>query len=878
MSKSADLEVFLEKLQEKYIKLDYRDAWAYEKPRLQEVFDKFSTQYGGIYHLVEPIALGGSGIAVKAKFIHLNGELQVLKFPRPDTTGADDLNSRLAKERDLLRSLRHPNVIRIVFQGEIATEIPTAFYAMEHLENVKDADDYIRSIANRHELTAALVKIALGAVEGLCLIHEKGQVHLDLKPGNLFVDGSGRAVVADFGFAKTLTVAGMTDKIGGTIGYMHPQYAELMTVRDDKNRNEGGPYARERLKPVFDLFSLGRTFTELISIANHRDPGGAGDYERQYLSLLAYRMLDGNIPESDPLPRHIHRQIFESTKYSSIAEVKEAMDKLVGTHNMSFSVPEIAHHPHHMIQATSGGPVSFTRRVQKVVDAVEVRTLHNLKQLGLVQLVYPTATHSRLEHTLGTYAMTCRYVRSLYNDPINPLFKQLVNDRDIEALILAALVHDIGHYPLAHDLEEANIEVFSHEARSLALLHDPKSDINQVINSSSNGKSDETRQSEWNVGISEVSDIVDRSNDRIKPALLRRCIDGPIDADKADYLVRDSENLRLTYGHGIDLEKLISSVTVISEVSLNRPSLKIGIHERGRIAAESLAFARYTMYGSVYWHHAHRSAKAMLMTLAFEALYTYDQSDRASKKGYEKQLKIALYEYLGRSSSIQQAEMILGEHEHDLQPGSLSIDLATYGMIEWLNQKGGRRANHVAIALAKRQLYKRALVVSRSRDSALNWDLVTSVYGQLGKRWRTRKRINQILEKFVLDTLLGVQEHNRPPSISDEALGKAVAALNRGQSVIVDFPPHKSATNIGGLEIVSERSGGSLDLAHVDEEVEQSRLWSVLNDETWHSNAKLRVFCHGDILGPLTASIQRRDFEKAVDDAIAKAWRDTQSP
>ena len=92
-----------------------------------------------------------------------------------------------------------------------------------------------------------------------------------------------------------------------------------------------------------------------------------------------------------------------------------------------------------------------------------MRRLAGVPQLGIISLVYPTATHSRLEHVLGTFTNVVRYCDALYHDPLNSLFKQIVSEADIIALLLAALFHDLGQFPLAHDLEEAAPELFDHE-------------------------------------------------------------------------------------------------------------------------------------------------------------------------------------------------------------------------------------------------------------------------------------------------------------------------------------------------------------------------------------------------------------------------------
>lgn len=211
--------------------------------------------------------------------------------------------------------------------------------------------------------------------------------------------------------------------------------------------------------------------------------------------------------------------------------------------------------------------------------------------------------------------MAARYVRALLADPVSPLFKQLMNEHDIGTLLALCLVHDIGHYPLAHDLEEVDRDIFGHERRTIYLLERPTSEVGRVLTSATG--------SGWHTSSSELVAILKAkgSDLSLKQMILRSVIDGPIDADKLDYLLRDSENLRLPYGRGVDLEKLMHCLTVVVDDKGSGSVGRIGILDKGRIPAESVAFARYALYGAVYWHRTHRTIKAMLNRIGYEVLW-----------------------------------------------------------------------------------------------------------------------------------------------------------------------------------------------------------------------------------------------------------------
>ena len=149
--------------------------------------------------------------------------------------------------------------------------------------------------------------------------------------------------------------------------------------------------------------------------------------------------------------------------------------------------------------------------------------------------VYPTAMHSRLEHSLGTYHNSCQFVLSLYYDPLSPLFRQIVNPQDVRLLLVSAVVHDIGQYPLAHDLEEISNDEFDHQKIGFDLLRTKTGDRQD-------GPDLDAVLGEWEVNKDDVIDLLSASPERFdapfKTRLLRSMI--PLDADKMDYLVRDS--------------------------------------------------------------------------------------------------------------------------------------------------------------------------------------------------------------------------------------------------------------------------------------------------------------------------------------------------
>src|SRR5687768_18029047 len=93
--------------------------------------------------------------------------------------------------------------------------------------------------------------------------------------------------------------------------------------------------------------------------------------------------------------------------------------------------------------------VPLTPRVRQLVDTPEFRRLASISQLGLVSLVYPAANHTRFEHSLGVYRMALLYLKQLAHDE---RFAANVSPADAEVFLVAALLHDLGHWPFCHPI------------------------------------------------------------------------------------------------------------------------------------------------------------------------------------------------------------------------------------------------------------------------------------------------------------------------------------------------------------------------------------------------------------------------------------------
>jgi HD superfamily phosphohydrolase len=234
--------------------------------------------------------------------------------------------------------------------------------------------------------------------------------------------------------------------------------------------------------------------------------------------------------------------------------------------------------------------VPVTSRVCRLIDTAEFQRLKNISQLGLVSLVYPAANHTRFEHSLGVYRLALLYLKRLAHDP---QFVSLIDGKDAELLIVTALLHDLGHWPFCHAIEDIQLpRVPRHEFFASSFLLE--------------GEISELLVRDWGIHARDVAGLLGGESQQVTHRILASMLSGPIDIDKMDYLPRDSLHAGVPYGRNFDQERLIGSLC------LNEEGTALAIGEKGKTAAEMMVFARYVMFSEVYWHHAVRAATAML--------------------------------------------------------------------------------------------------------------------------------------------------------------------------------------------------------------------------------------------------------------------------
>ena len=274
---------------------------------------------------------------------------------------------------------------------------------------------------------------------------------------------------------------------------------------------------------------------------------------------------------------------------------------------LSADVPELAalENRQQLIRIPAEQDVPITPRVQQIIDTAEFQRLNRISQLGLVSHVYPAAHHTRFEHSLGVYRLALLYLQRLQH---NEAFAHWIDKHHAEVFLLAALLHDVGHWPFCHPIEDMRLPgVPQHELFANSFLLE--------------GELADTLRAEWKIAPREVVSLLSEKPRDRKNRILKSMLSGPIDIDKMDYLARDSLHAGVPYGQNFDQARLIGSLC------LNENDNGLALTEKGRTAAEMMVFSRYVMFSEVYWHHAVRSATAMLQR-AFYLLHADIELDK----------------------------------------------------------------------------------------------------------------------------------------------------------------------------------------------------------------------------------------------------------
>jgi HD superfamily phosphohydrolase len=446
-----------------------------------------------------------------------------------------------------------------------------------------------------------------------------------------------------------------------------------------------------------------------------------------------------------------------------------------------------------------------------ILDSPLLQRLRGVSQLGLAYYVYPGASHSRLEHVLGVLEAADRMMRALERNAQNHrdfgrdkgTEVPYISEFDRRSVRLAALLHDTGHGPFSHVTEPLLRDCFHSDFEAAEnLLRVRFEGVTKIATSETVAVllvlSEEMRRVFEHPNFEAVKEL-----SRLAPAIAARIlgsrsdlqagylsgvISGPIDADKIDYMARDSHHSGFPIG--LDLNRLISKLEVIIIKKDNAPNeelrdraanapggrvYEIGISLSGLGAYEQMIIGRVLLYDRLYYHHKVRAAEAMLRRLV-------------ELVGEENSGVLSLPAFFELFSETDYVSVWCGLLSSSSVPS------------------GGERSRELGTALLSRQVYHRAFAFAprfitgleglpetdRQETRQLQWDEVVAVL-----------RTDEGKAAFANEIHgLGAK------------LGAAIPELNQyskeilPEDVLIDFPVNK--TVVRGNDILTRTEAGEV--------------------------------------------------------------------
>lgn len=226
------------------------------------------------------------------------------------------------------------------------------------------------------------------------------------------------------------------------------------------------------------------------------------------------------------------------------------------------------------------------------IDTKEFQRLRRIHQLGGTFQVYPSAEHSRFSHSLGVYEIVRRMVNEV-SDLAN-----MLSEKEKVTVMLAGLLHDVGHGPFSHAFEQ--VTHFNHEKYTAKIILE-NTEINHILSS---------------ISPSLPQEVVNVIEHKHENDILNQIVSAQLDADRMDYLLRDSYFSATSYGQ-FDLERILRTLRVrkYKEVKAEEAKDKLVIKATGIHSVEDYIMARYQMYWQVYFHPVARSYETVFINL-----------------------------------------------------------------------------------------------------------------------------------------------------------------------------------------------------------------------------------------------------------------------
>lgn len=309
------------------------------------------------------------------------------------------------------------------------------------------------------------------------------------------------------------------------------------------------------------------------------------------------------------------------------------------------------------------GDIFIPNKFLKVIDTVEFQRLRRIKQLSIANMVFPSADHTRFSHSIGTYHIMTLMIRHF-----EKTFLELgisISEEEKDIVLLAALLHDLGHGPFSHAFEGILPAVHKnilHEEWTKMIIEDEKSDIHEAIVGNFGEKmprlvTELINKQKRAKSEKYVLKKVDLSN------VLSSLISSQLDADRMDYLLRDSKHCGVFFGN-IDIQRIISSL----EITEQENQYFVRVPEKYVQDIENYVLARFQMQKVVYYHEFKIQMEQLIKQILHRAYDLYQErklKDCPELIGRLFLSKIEVDDYVQMDDSLFQYAFSIWKNEDD---------------------------------------------------------------------------------------------------------------------------------------------------------------------------------------------------------------------
>ncbi len=524
----------------------------------------------------------------------------------------EDLEKRYKNELDRLRYLSHPNLQRYYscgtfsysrgyfadFNDKIEQNSEIGFIASRYVTG-KRLDEIINS---EREESNRIVSYLADIADAMLYLHKNRMMHGDIQLPNIIISKENDSpVLIDFGLSKGFTKN--DDELTQLFLNSQPIPTTIQRGLEEIENQHGKEVPRAKIEkllfPYLDLYRFGSLIDEIIKSPCAKK---MKNVEVEYLRLISDELKKWRTDKFNSRSTEMYGKI------KTTFDLTNFLSRLLNGRDFYLKEFNKTENTNHKTIVRMTGKVSVRNSLDKILSHPTVGRLHNLHQLSLLYYIYPSAGQSRLDHSLAALGRAQELWAALSN---NPTFLFHMDTNAIKRLELAALLHDINHFPFLHYFQEAGVsQVVNAEILDTFLnkKHDQKG------KKAPKALSEEIEK--LGINTKYLRDIIIKETPidlNIQDQIIHSIINSGIDIDKLAYLPDDSIYTGVPYGQAVDIFGLFNNIE-IDKVSTNMGEIWHLVFSYDALPAiESVCFSRYWNFQRTYWHKTNRAIGAMII-------------------------------------------------------------------------------------------------------------------------------------------------------------------------------------------------------------------------------------------------------------------------